>query len=122
MDLATAEAGVLKERSALQSEEGISNPSFISEHMQRLVQYNSALEENIGKLEQKIEIREAKLFKEYRAKKMSVNAAQTQIKYDIMEEKSEITRLVRLLNSSYKLISTAQSKVKHLVEEAKSTI
>lgn len=122
MDLATAIAGVLQERSALQQEEGISNPSYISEHMQRLVQFNSVLEEKLGEEESKLEKEEARLFKEYRKKGMSVNAAQTQIKYDIAADKAEITRLTRLCNSSYRFISTSQSRVKHLVEEAKSTI
>lgn len=122
MDLATAIAGVLQERSALQQEEGVSNPGYISEHMQRLVQFNSVLEEKLGEEEKKLELEEARLFKEYRKKGMSVNAAQTQIKYDIAADKAEITRLTRLCSSSYRFISTSQSRVKHLVEEAKSTI
>lgn len=119
----TAIAGVLQERSALQKEEGISNPSYISEHMQRLVQFNSILEERIGEEEKKLEIEEARLFTDYRTNMgMSVNAAQIQIKYDIAEDKAEITRLARLCNSSYKLISASQSRVKHLVEEAHNQI
>lgn len=122
MELATAIAGVLQERSSLQQEEGVSNPSYISEHMQRLVQYNAVLEERIGEEEKKIELEEAKLFKDYRKKGMSVNAAQTQIKYDVAADKAEVTRLTRLCSSSYRLISTSQSRIKHLLEEAKSTI
>ena len=122
MSIETAIKGVLQERSALQKEEGVSNPSYISEHMQRLVQFNSVLEERLGEEEKKLEIEEARLFKEYRAKSMSVNASQTQIKYDIAVDKAEVTRLTRLCNSSYKFISASQSRVKHLVEEAHNQI
>jgi len=122
MDIATAISGVLQERSALQQSEGISNPSYISEHMQKLSQYNSALDERLGEEEKKIDIKEADLFKKYRAKGMSVNAAQTQIKYDIAADKAEITRLARLVSSSWRFIGASQSRIRHLVEEAKNTI
>lgn len=122
MDIATAISGVLQERSALQQSEGISNPSYISEHMQRLSQYNSALDERLGDEEKKIDVKEAELFKSYRAKGMSVNAAQTQIKYDIAADKAEITRLTRLVSSSWRFIGASQSRIRHLVEEAKNTI
>jgi len=122
MKIEVAIKGVLQERSALQKEEGVSNPSYISEHMQRLVQFNSVLEERLGEEEKKLEVEEARLFKGYRAKSMSVNASQTQIKYDIAVDRAEVTRLTRLCNSSYKLVSASQSRVKHLVEEAHNQI
>ena len=122
MKIEVAIKGVLQERSALQKEEGVSNPSYISEHMQRLVQFNSVLEERLGEEEKKLEVEEARLCKGYRAKSMSVNASQTQIKYDIAVDRAEVTRLTRLCNSSYKLVSASQSRVKHLVEEAHNQI
>ena len=48
MDIATAISGVLQERNALQQPEGVSNPTYMSEHMQLLEQYNSALEVSVS--------------------------------------------------------------------------
>lgn len=92
MDIETSIAGVLQERGALQQPEALSAPSYISEHMQRLSQYTSALEERLGDAQKEFEIREGELFKQY-THKMSVNAAQIKIKYEIAADKAEITRL-----------------------------
>lgn len=113
--------GVIKERKALQQKEAVSNPSYISEHMQRLSQFNSALEENLGDLQKTVEVKEAELFKEYN-KSMSVNAAQTKIKYELAADKAEVTRLQRLCSTSWKFISVSQSRIKHLVAEAQNQI
>lgn len=122
MNLTEAIAGVLSERSALQQPEGIFSPTYISEHMQRLAQYNSALEENLAENEKLLELREATLFKEYRDKGLSTNAAQTQLKYDVAADKAEITRLIRLCSSSWRVIATSQSRIKHLLAEAANQI
>lgn len=121
MDLATAIAGVLQERSALQQKEGTSNPTYISEHMQMLAQFNSALEERLGDSQKEVEIREAELFREY-AKTMSTNAAQTKLKYEMAADKAEIARLQRLCSTSWRFISVSQSRIKHLIEEANNQI
>lgn len=122
MELDTAVNGVLHERHALQQPEGVSTPTFISEHMQRLSQYVSVLEEILSYLESDLEKLEAKLFNQYRAEGKTVNASQTQIKYDVADEHSEVVRLTRLTSSSWKLIGVSQSRVKHLVEESKNQI
>ncbi len=122
MNVETAIAGVLTERSALQQPEGVSSPTYISEHMQRLSQYTSALEEILAEEEKKLEVKEAILFKQYRDNGMSVNAAQTAIKYEIAADKGEVDRLTRLCSSSWRFIGSSQSRIKHLVEEAKNTI
>lgn len=119
--MATAISGVLTERSALQQSEGLSLPSYISEHMQALGQYNSALEERLGDSQKEVEIREGELFKTYTQSGMSVNAAQTKIKYELAADKAEITRLTRLCSSSWRFISVSQSRMKHLTDEAKNT-
>lgn len=121
MDIETAIAGVLQERSALQQSEGLS-PSYISEHMYALTQYNGSLEEILAEEEKKLELQEAKFFKGYRAENMSVNAAQVQTKYDVAPERAEIIRLTRLCNSSWRFISSAQSRIKHLLAEAQNQI
>lgn len=122
MDIELAISGVLQERSALQQPEALSAPSYISEHMQALAQYNSALEERLGEAEKKFEIDEANLFKKYTTDGKSVNAAQTIIKYELAADKAEITSLTRLCSSSWRFISVSQSRIKHLIEEAKNQI
>lgn len=121
MNIEMAIAGVLKERSALQQKEAVSNPSYISEHMQLLSQFNSALEERLGELQKKVEVKEAELFNVYN-KNMSVNAAQTKIKYELAADKAEVTRLQRLCSTSWRFISVSQSRIKHLVAEAQNQI
>ncbi len=122
MDIATAISGVLTHRSALQQPEGVTSPSYISEHMQLLGQYNSALEEVLAEEEKKLEIKEAELFKEYTAKGYSVNKSQTLIKYELAVDKGEILRLTRLCSSSWRFISMSQSRIKHLIAEANNQI
>lgn len=122
MDIATAISGVLTERSALQQIEGLSLPTYISEHMQALAQYNSALEERLGDEQKRVEIEEARLFKEYKSRGMSVNAAEKEIKYELAADKAEITRLQRLCSSSWRFISVAQSRHKHLMAEASNQV
>lgn len=122
MDIATAIAGVLQERSALQQMEGTPNPSYLSEHMQLLSQYNSILEERVGEEKKKLEIREAELFKGYRKEGMSVNASEVQLKYDVAVDRAEINRLQSLVNSSWRFVSSTQSRVKHLIQEAQNQI
>lgn len=122
MDLEVAIAGVLQERSALQQPEGLSNPSYISEHMQALSQYVAALDDAVREEEKKLDIHESKLFKKYRSEGKSVNASQVQIRYDMMADRAEITNLNRLVSGSWKFINACQSRLKHLVEEAKNQI
>ena len=121
MDIETAIAGVQKERNALQTSEGLS-PSYISEHMYLLTQYNGSLEEALAEEEKKLELHEASLFKEHRESGMSVNAAQVQTKHDVATERAEVIRLTRLCNSSWRFISSAQSRIKHLLAEAQNQI
>lgn len=122
LDIATALGGVLEERNALQQPEGVFSPTYISEHMQRLAQYTSSLEENLAEIEKDVELKEAKLFKQYRDKNMSVHAAQVQIKYDVAEDKAEVTRISRLCSTSWRLIGASQSRMKHLLAEAANQV
>lgn len=122
MKIDTAIAGVLQERSALQQMDGTPNPSYLSEHMQLLTQYNSILEECVGEEKKKLEIREAELFKQYRKDGMSVNASEIQLKYEVATERAEVNRLQSLVGSSWRFISSTQSRVKHLIEESHNQI
>lgn len=122
MKLDTALAGVLQERSALQQMDGTPNPSYLSEHMQLLTQYNTILEECVGEEKKKLEIREAELFKSYRKSGMSVNASEIQLKYEVAPERAEVNRLQSLISSSWRFVSSTQSRVKHLIEESHNQI
>ncbi len=53
---------------------------------------------------------------------MSVNASEVQIKYDVVADRSEVNRLLALVNSSWRFISATQSRVKHLIEESRNQI
>lgn len=122
MDIETSIAGVRKERGALQQKEGLSNPSYISEHMQALSQYVSSLDDAVREEETRLEIQESRLYKKYRLEGMSVNATEKTIKYEMMEDRAELSSHNRLVGGSWKFINACQSRLKHLVEEAKSTI
>lgn len=122
MNIATAISGVLTERIALQQPEGVSSPTYISDHMQRLSQYTAALEEVLAEEEKKLEIKEGELFKQYQKDGLSVSAAQIQIRYSTAPDRAEVSRLSRLCSSSWRFISASQSRIKHLVEEARNQI
>lgn len=122
MNLETAVEGMLRERSVLQQDDAIFSPTFISEHMQMLAQYTGSVEERLAELEAELEIHESQLFKKYRKAGDSINAATTKIKYDIGEQKAEVTKLKRYVASSWKVISAAQSRIKHLVAESNNQI
>jgi len=122
MLLATAMKGMLEAREKLQSEEGVSNPTYISEQTQRLAQYTGAVEEVLAEDEADLVIKEAAKFKTYMSEKKSANMAGNLLKYDFTQERAEIVKLTRLVNSSWKIISVAQSRVKHLIAEANNQI
>lgn len=122
MKIDAAIAGVLQERGALQDMEGTPNPSYLSEHMHLLSQYNSILEERVGEERKKLEIREAELFKKYRKEGKSVNASEVQTKYDVVEDRAEVNRLMALVSSSWRFVSATQSRIKHLIEESHNQI
>ena len=122
MKIDAAIAGVLQERGALQNMEGTPNPSYLSEHMHLLSQYNSILEERVAEKKKELEIREAELFKKYRKEGKSVNASEVQTKYDVVEDRAEVNRLTALVSSSWRFISATQSRIKHLIEESHNQI
>ncbi len=102
--------------------EGNSNPTYLSEHMYALTQYNSALESILADEEKKLKLKEAELFKGYTKSGDSVNKAQTKIKYELAADEAQIAYLSRLCSSSWRFIGSSQSRVKHLVEESKNQI
>ena len=122
MLLATAMKGMLEARSALQSKEGLSLPSYISEQTQRLAQYTGAVEETLAEGEADLVRKTSTKFKEYMDAGKSANMAGELLKHDFIEERAEVVKLTRLCNSSWKIISVSQSRVKHLIAEATNQI
>lgn len=117
MDLDVATKGLLQVRNDMRSRQGVTDPLFISENMQRLAQYTSAVEEYLSDLEEQIEVVEMQKFLGYLKQGDSVNKAETLAKQEVSELKGNIAKLTRLVNSSWKLISTAQSRINHLTSE-----
>lgn len=122
MLLNTALKGMMEAREALQKKEGISLPSYISEHTQRLAQYTGALEEILAEDESQLVKKTSAKFKEYMDAGKSANMADNLLKYDFVEERAEVVKLSRLCGSSWKIISVSQSRVKHLIAEATNQI
>lgn len=122
MGLDTAIAGMLETRNALNTPEGISTPTFISEKIQILAQYVGVVENIIAEKEEDLVIKEAKKYKEYLDSGKKTSAAKDLARYDFIAEHAEITKLTRYVSSSWKIVSTAQSRIRHLIEESKNQI
>ena len=122
MLLTTALKGMSNHREALLLKESTSNPTYISEHAHRLAQYTSSAEEKLADLESDLEMNSSKLFNEYIKDGKSVNASKEAVKNELTKERAEVSKVSRLVSSSWKLVSEAQSRVKHLIAEANNQI
>lgn len=114
MNLDEALKGLLKTREALQSKQGVTNPVFISENMQRLAQYVGAVEVYLADLESELENLEMTKFLAHLKEGKSVNMSETLTKQEVGSHKGEIAKLSRLVKSSWSIIGTAQSRWNHL--------
>lgn len=122
MNTETIIQGLLDARESLRDSRGISSPTYISENMQVLAQHLSIAEERLAEMEAALEIVEAEIFKGHLREGKSVNAALTNMRYQVADRKAQIIRMNRLVSSSWKLISASQSRMKHLVAEASNQI
>jgi len=109
-------------REALLEISSVSNPTYISEHAHRLAQYISVAEEKLADLESELSINEDNLFKQYIKSGKSINASKESVKHELTKERSEVVKVTRLVSSGWKLVSEAQSRVKHLIAEANNQI
>ncbi len=114
MDLEKAVEYLLKVRNDLRSPRGVSDPVFISENMQRLAQITGRVEELLADYEEELEVKEMQEFQSNLKLGKSVNMSETLSKQAVGELKGRVARLKRLVSSSWSLISTAQSRRKHL--------
>lgn len=119
MELKTAITGMLEARTQLRSKQGVTDPSFISEQMQRLAQYTGAVEEHLAELEEQIEVEEMNYFNGWRLDGKSVNQAETLAKQAVSHIKGNIAKLKRYVNSSWSIIGVAQSRFNHLANDFK---
>lgn len=117
MDLDVAVKGLLQVRNDLRQRRGVTDPLFISEQMQRLAQYTSAVEEHLADFEEELEVIEMNKFLDYLKQGKSVNMSETLTKQEVGSHKGKIAKLSRLVKSSWSLISTAQSRFNHLAGE-----
>lgn len=118
MDLQLAVDGMMKTRAALRSSQGVINPGFISEQMQRLTQYTGAVEEHLAELEEKLEVDEMQKFMHYtKAEGKTVNQAEIITKQEVGEVKGQIAKLKRYVNSSWQIVGVAQSRFNHLQKQ-----
>jgi hypothetical protein len=114
----TAVKNLLALRKALRGDQAVSSPAYISENMQRLAQYISAVEEPLFEMEKELSVLESNLFRSYVLEGSSANAASVRVGHELADQKAEIQRLSKLVSSSWKLIGASQSRIKHLIAEA----
>lgn len=122
MNLETAIEGMIQTREALNSQEGIFLPAFISEKIQTLAQYVGVIENVIAENEEVLALAEAKRYKEYLAAGKKTSTAKDMARADFVKEHAEINKLSRYVSSSWKIVSTSQSRVKHLIEESRNQV
>lgn len=122
MDLNTAIKGMMDAKAKLQTPSGVSSLPVMSENMQRLAAYTSAVEDGLANLESELEIKERDFY--YAAIKTGLkpSPAERDAKYEVAQEKGDIKRLVRLVNSSWKLIDTVRSRYNHLNQETRGQV
>lgn len=117
MNLEEATKGMLKTREVLRTRQGISDPNFISEQMQRLAQYTAAIEEHLADLEQQLEDTMYKIFINSTKGGTSVSQSETLARFQTKELKGQVEKLNRYVKSSWNIIGVAQSRVNHLTKE-----
>lgn len=122
MELSTAIQGMLTTRKALDTPQGLSSPTFISEQIQTLAQYVGVIEIILADKESELAIKEAARYKEYMDQGKKTSTAKDLARFDFTAEHAEITKLSRYISSSWKIVSTSQSRIRHLIEESRNQI
>lgn len=122
MLLESALKAMAKHREVLLENGSTSNPSLISEHTHYLAQYIGIAEERLAELEHDLEISESKSFHEHVKRGKTVNAAKESIRREFTADRAMVVKTTRLVTSGWKIVSESQSRVKHLIAEANSTI
>lgn len=120
MELKEAVKEMLICQGRLRQPDILRNPSELSEQMAKLAAYTATVEEHLAKFEEWLELEEARLYKGYmvdRDEKMTATAAEKLVKLYKAKERAQIKYLTRIVSSSWRLVSTAQSRWNHLQSE-----
>lgn len=121
MTLEEAVKGMLEARDKLRTKQGIVDPAYISQQMQILTQFTSAVEEHLAELEEEHESNMTNKFVKYTNGEdaVSVSQAETKTRFETGITKGQIAKLKRYVGSSWSVIGVAQSRVNHLASEMK---
>lgn len=122
MDIDVALKGMIDSKAKLQTPDGVKSLSVMSENMQRLAAYTSAVEDCLAEYEAELEIKERDAYYHEVKAGLKPSPAEREAKYSVAKEKGEIKRLIRLVNSSWKLIDTVRSRYNHLNSELKGQV
>lgn len=122
MDVDVAIKGMMDAKAKLQSPQGVSSLPVMSENMQRLAAYTSAVEDHLAEFEAELEIAERDAYYRHLKRGEKPSPAEREAKYEVAEEKGRIKKLVRLVGSSWKLIDTVRSRYNHLNKEMEGQI
>lgn len=123
MELDQALKGMEDAKTALRSKLGVTSPSYMSEHMDRLAAYASAVEDHLAQHELNLELEErAAYIQALMAPKASPSSAEKSARYEVAELKGQVKRLSRLVGSAWRLVGEKQSRFNHLEKEARGQV
>jgi|SRR5690242_10449854 len=115
MDLTEALQGVLDTEEKLRQPGVESAPETLSTLMYTLGQYASALEKELGNLEEEYEREWASEYKEaLTSLKLSATAAKQHADVENADVKGQIKRLTRFVNSAWKVHQQCMARWKHI--------
>jgi hypothetical protein len=120
--LDVALAGMMDARGKLQTREGVTSLPVLSENLQRLAAYTSAVEEHLADIEAEQERLEALRYRDFKEDGTSPTAAEREAKYSTAGEKAQIKKLTRLVNSSWRLVNVGQSRFNHIEKEQRGAV
>jgi hypothetical protein len=122
MNLETSLKGLFDAKQKLQTVEGINSLPVMSENMDRLATYTSAVEDELADIEKELEVKEAAEWKKAVSEGKSPSAAETVAKYECAELKGDVKRLTRIVKSSWSLIDVKRSRFNHLTQEGRGQV
>lgn len=122
MTLEQALDGLADAKSRLRSRQAITQMPLMSEHMDRLAQFTSAVEDHLAELEEELEIEEATHYKQFLEEGKSVSASEKAAKYEVAKLKGQIRKLTRYVNSAWKIVDEKRSRWNHLKAETENQV
>jgi len=118
VDILAALKGMFNAEDKLRTKQGITDPSFMSEQMMRLSQYLGAVETELAKLEEDMEIESNRWLHAYLIdEQMSAAMADKHLRIKLAKQKGRVTYLTRIVASGWKQVGVCQSRIRHLETE-----